>query len=395
MSPPRLVSHVSPSRTLPTWAEWGGRASWPWSVRLSEDVMLIDPERGVLAPLSDEEIHTLSPLLTGRCASALEGSVVRLTTAPHDTVEAAAADLGLLRATLATALEARHARHVLAAGMHPWSECPDPAVGHGHARAATEIWGILGRLDPTCSLRIDVAVPDPETALRSLNGLRVHLPLILALGADSPFWRGRFTGFASARTALRASLGHTGMPRRFRSYRDYVATMAALIDSGAIRGPSAIDWDARLRPDEGVVEVAIADAQPRVSDVSALAAFVQCLVRLHATGESDLGDTPIPEVLLENRLAAAKKGIRAEMIDVGGTFSQPATEELRIVGESCAAVGRELDCARQLAAIGRLAADPGHIRQRHIASREGLAGVVAYLSSVFVEPLAVEARIPA
>src|SRR4051812_10216537 len=280
--------------------------------------MIVDVERGVLTRLTAEDVSELSPLLATSAARGFDGSVIRLTTAAHESVAAATADLALLRSALADALAERHGVDALAAGLHPWSESAGPAVAHGHVQHADEMWRILGRLDPTCSLRIDVAVGDPETATRALNGLRVDLPLVLALSANSPFWRGRYTGFASARTPLRGTLSHTGMPRHFQSYADYVSSLAALIDSGAIRNPAAIDWDARLRPEDGVIEVAIADAQPRVSDVSALTALVQCLVRLHGMAEADVTEMPVPEVLWENRLAAAKKGMRADLIDAGG-----------------------------------------------------------------------------
>jgi gamma-glutamyl:cysteine ligase YbdK (ATP-grasp superfamily) len=49
---------------------------------------------------------------------------------------------------------------------------------------------------------VHVAVPDPDSALRAINRLRSHLPLLLALSANSPFWQGRETGLASARTPL-------------------------------------------------------------------------------------------------------------------------------------------------------------------------------------------------
>ena len=54
----------------------------------------------------------------------------------------------------------------------------------------------LARREPTFALHVHVAVPDAESAVRALRGLRVHVPLLLALAANSPFWQGRDTGLA-------------------------------------------------------------------------------------------------------------------------------------------------------------------------------------------------------
>ena len=47
-----------------------------------------------------------------------------------------------------------------------------------------------------------MGVPAPEDAIRLLNGLRRNMPVRLALSANSPFWQGRDSGFASARTVI-------------------------------------------------------------------------------------------------------------------------------------------------------------------------------------------------
>src|SRR5436190_24281743 len=120
------------AQLTPGWARWAGRADWPWSVRVSEDVMIVDPERGVLTRLSPEDVSELGPLLATSATRAFDGSVIRLTTAAHESVAAAIADLALLRSALADALEERHGVDALAAGLHPWSESAGPAVAHGH-----------------------------------------------------------------------------------------------------------------------------------------------------------------------------------------------------------------------------------------------------------------------
>jgi glutamate---cysteine ligase / carboxylate-amine ligase len=350
---------------------------------MSEDVMLIDRERRALASLSDSPGTGLGPAPANTSPADLSGCVLRLTTSWHRAVAGATAEARLLRAELITSLRGDHGLTAISAGTHPWSECP--AAGQPartRRRPPTEFAGILGRFDPLCGVRIAVAVPTGEAAVSALDGLRARLPLLLALSANSPFWRGRDTGLATTRTALRAVLPHTGPPRSFGSYTAYVEVVEALVHSQVIAGPSSIRWDACLRPDLGAVEVSVMDAQTRVGDMAGLMSLLQCLARLHAEGGA-AHPPVIPEILSENRSVAAREGIRAHLIDPARDRRQPASAELSLLVETCAPIARELACSRELVDALGTAADPGHARQRALAAANGLKGLVDALSNDF------------
>src|ERR1700692_5122154 len=101
----------------------------------------------------------------------------------------------------------------------------------------------LARREPTSALHVHVAVPDPETALRAINRLRSHLPLLLALSANSPFWQGRETGLASTRTPMFGAFPRVGLPRAFADYSDYVESIEELLRCGAFPAPTFL-WGA-------------------------------------------------------------------------------------------------------------------------------------------------------
>jgi glutamate---cysteine ligase / carboxylate-amine ligase len=371
-----------PLRVAPDWSQWTPNRSSPWSLQIAEDVMVVDPADGALAALPPEAANAFGPLLAPHAELQFAGTVVTLTTTLRNTVAEALAEASQLRSELARTLRSAHGHAAVAAGLHPWSEAPAaPTLAPPRSRPPTEVAGILGRSDPTCAATIAVTVPDGDAAVRALDGLRLELPLILALAANSPFWRGRYTGLASTRTALRASGCQGGLPRSFGSYTAYTAALDALIRSGAIASASAVGWDVRLRPERGAIEVLVMDSQSRISDLGSLAALVVCLTRRHA--ESDGGRAAIPELVLENRAAAIQKGMRAELIDPAGHFVQPAVDELGLVVEACAPVSRELGCARELAAVQRNVTDPGHSRQRSLAANVGMSGLVTELIHEF------------
>jgi glutamate---cysteine ligase / carboxylate-amine ligase len=240
---------------------------------------------------------------------------------------------------------------------------------------------LAGR-EPTLALHVHVGVPDGEAAVRALSSLRSHLPLLLALSANSPFWRGDDSGFASMRTPVFSMFPRVGIPRYFGTYASYVRLVGGMLRSGAVPEPGFLWWDARLRPRLGTVEVRIMDAQSRVADVAALAAVVQCLVRRQAdVRRPAVGE---PELLAENRFLAARDGMRAQFIDGLAGRRHSARAALGELLEELLPVAVTLGCASELAEAAALAANPGDARQRRFASHAGLAALPERLNLDFV-----------
>jgi carboxylate-amine ligase len=244
---------------------------------------------------------------------------------------------------------------------------------------------MLARREPTMAQHVHVAVPDADAAVRALDGLRGALPVLLALSANSPYWHGSDSGFASLRTPVFSMFPRVGIPRRFARYGEYVATVAAMLRSRAIPDPGFLWWDARLRPHLGTLEVRVPDAQSRLLDVAALAALVQCLVRRYAEGGRAYA--PPTELLAENRFLASRDGLEARLLDdrrpSGRRAARAALAELL---EYCAPQARELGCEAELADAGALAADPGYARQRRFAERRGPRALVARLADEYAHP---------
>ena len=106
------------------------------------------------------------------------------------------------------------------AGMHPTTVWQETRISGGERyQLLYASLRELARREPTFALHVHVAVPDPEDAVRAMNGLRAHLPLLLALSANSPFWQGRETGLASTRTPMFGAFPRVGLPRAFARLR--------------------------------------------------------------------------------------------------------------------------------------------------------------------------------
>jgi glutamate---cysteine ligase / carboxylate-amine ligase len=360
--------------------------------------MLLDGRDWSLAFRSDQVIGDLGPELRDRVTLETHAAVMEISTGVHGRVQDAVAELADLRSKLARALTREGVRPAVA-GTHPCAVWSDTVLSsHPRYRRIGESLRVLARREPTLALHVHVGVATPEHAIRIQNRLRAHLPLLLALSANSPFWQGRATGFASTRTTLFGAFPRSGVPRGFRGYRDWARAVEPLIRSGAIADPSFLWWDVRLQPRYGTVEVRIMDGQTRVEDVAALAALVQSLARLEferpRTPAEEL--TPV-ELIEENRFLAARDGMEALLIDVDSGERIPATEQLELVLGACRRHAELLGCARELAALRPLAAENGASRQLARARDGDLRQVTADLAGAYhpALPLRINPSYPA
>ena len=334
--------------------------------------MLLEPDRWSLAFRSDEVLAALPAELRDRVTLETHAAVMEIATGVHRRIGDAVTELVQLRERVARALPAQGLRAAVA-GTHPCAQAGDTVLSsHPRYRQIGDSMRVLARREPTLATHVHVGVSSSDRAIRLLNRLRAHLPLLLALSANSPFWQGRHTGFASTRTTLFDAFPRSGLPRGFRDYADWVETVERLLRSGAIPDPSFLWWDVRLQPRYGTVEVRIMDGQTTVEDVAAVAALVQTLASVELERRDDPGPEPRTlELIEENRFLAARDGMAALLIDARSGQRVPAIEQLERILGACRRHARWLRCERELAFVRRLARHNGALRQLAHASGDG------------------------
>ena len=364
------------------WATW--RPSEPYTVGIEEEVMLLDPVTWGLTQRGDEVLALAREGLAGRCAAETHEAALELRTGPHATVRDAIAELRELRSLLKRDL-ARLGMAAAACGTHPGPMTePTKVSPSSRYQVIYQTTRDLARREPTFALHVHVGVPDPQRAIRLLNQLRAHLPLLLGLSASSPLLRGRATGLASNRTILFQGFPRTGIPRRFDSYRDWVATVDLLVRSGAIPEPTFLWWDVRPQPRLGTVEVRIMDAQPRVESTAALVALVQALARLELEqGFASQKLVSAQEVLAENRFIAARDATAAELIDPVNASLVPLPQLLDAILAAARPHAVALDAVQELDEVRMLVLDPEPRRQERLAASGGVPVLVADLAARF------------
>jgi glutamate---cysteine ligase / carboxylate-amine ligase len=368
----------------PGWAVWRGSTQSAFTIGIEEELMLLDERDWSLAYCSEEVLAKLPDELRERVSLETHAAVIELTTRPHERVDRAIWELAGLRRRLSAAL-AELGLRAAGAGTHPSAVWNDSVVTpQPRYQAIEESTRVLARREPTLAMHVHVGIPDPNDAIRALNRMRVHLPLLLALSANSPFWQGRPTGLAATRPSLFGAFPRSGLPRRFRDYRDWADSIESLMTAEAIPDSSYLWWDLRPQPRLGTLEVRIMDAQTSVEDVGALAALVQALVRMEVY-DAPAGPwrTNSEELIEENRFLAARDGMDAMLIDPSSGGRIPAVGALEQLLAACRPHAWLLDCERELDSTRALAAENGAAMQLRLACDGDLDQLAASLAERF------------
>lgn len=338
----------------------------PFSLGVEEELFLVDSVSGEQVNSSAAVIERLGPH-AGKVERELHACQVELITDVCRTVGEAVGTLaGLRQAVVATGAG------LLGAGTHP-------LAAEGEAEITDKeryerIRELLGDAvaTPVSGLHVHVGMPDARTAVAAFNGLRRHLPLLQALGANSPFRHGRDTGLASAREVTMRGWPRSGVPRALRDYDDFCATAALLTRAADVPDYTWFWWKLRPHPRLGTVEIRALDTQSSLDDLAGLVALVHCLARQAAEAGDDDGTDLPGELLDEGVFRAARFGVAARLPDADGTL-RPVAQLLDELLGQLAPVARELDCADQLDSLRSLLERGGGAgRQRAVHAIGGM-----------------------
>jgi glutamate---cysteine ligase / carboxylate-amine ligase len=317
------------------------------------------------ADLQHELLEVQVEVATGICPDLAEAE--RQLTALREAVAKAAATSGCRLAAVAAAPLVDDAEET------PVVDAPRYQALREQAPALVEEQLING-------MHVHVGIPDRTDALKVLAGIRPWLPVLLALSANSPVWRGRDSGFASFRSVHFARWPVEGAPPVFASVDEYDARAEALLATGAIRDRGQLYWHVRLSHHEPTVETRVADVQLDAATATALAGLVRGLAATALAAPAVPVAEQVPaEVLRAATWTAARRGLDDGLVDPRSGTGAPAAVVVRglleHVADALDGLGeRELVEAR----VERLlAGGTGAARQRRALREGGLPAVMA------------------
>lgn len=356
------------------------------TVGVEEELLLVDPRTGrpvacasaALAATDpappDPEDHAFRGVLTGE----IQEEQLEIATAPHTDLSALETDLRGWRTCAQAAARAVGAA-VAALGTSPLAVRPTLA-GTPRYRRIGERFGMTAREDLVCGCHVHVGVASPQEGVAALDRLRPWLPVVLAMSANSPFWQGEDSGYASFRSQVWLRWPSAGPTEVFGTAEEYRRAVDRMLASGVVLDEKMVYLDARLSCRYPTVEVRAADVCLRVEDAVLLAAVCRGLV--DAAVHAWTSGTPAPAVPgAELRLArwqAARDGVDGRLLDPGTLRPRAAQDVVAALVEHVRPVLAAPDLALvEARAEEVLRRGPGARRQRAVRDRTGdLAEVV-------------------
>jgi glutamate---cysteine ligase / carboxylate-amine ligase len=286
-----------------------------YTVGIEEELMILDGTSYALVNAIEKLVEEAAD---GEIKPELLESVLEISTNPAGDLRKAGAQLRALRRQVRDTA-GRHGLAIGSAGTHPFSKWEDQRVTAApRYRDLVDQLRFVARQELIFGLHVHVGVDDPDKAIHISNGMRVHVPILLALSANSPFWRGDATGLASTRMPIFRAFPRVGIPPFYAGWADFERRVEFMIEAGVMEDYTWLWHDVRPHPNFGTVEVRAMDAQTHVEHTLGLAALIQAMVRElseHYDAGKRLADFPY-EMLDENKWLAARHGLAGELVDL-------------------------------------------------------------------------------
>ena len=242
-------------------------------------------------------------------------------------------------------------------------------------RAMEQRAGFLIHSQITFATHVHLGMRDGNEAVVLMHRLKPYLPLLIALSASSPFWRGHDTGCVSYRHRILGASRSYGVPPSFKDWAAFSRFFDTMRHAQVFESVNDIHWDIRPRPQFGSLEVRAMDAQPTVSEAMALAAFVRALVAfLREHPEHPHLPQPLPWwIEKENHYQASLQGMNAPYIYDEAGHARHLAEVWQHVATAIEPTAAALGETAYLAQLRRTVTDGlSYVRQRRVLAETGL-----------------------
>ena len=299
---------------------------------VEEEFLIVDASTGELRSKAQRLLPGAKEALGDDVTAELNLSQIETGTPVCSGLAEVRAELIRLRRDVAAAAEDIGCR-VLTAGTHPTAHWQDQQINptKDRYRVLEEEFQLTARKQLVCGTHVHVGIPDADLAIQVLNRMRLWLSPLLALSANSPFWMGVDSGYASYRTQVWSQWPLSGMPEPLGSRADYDDLIEQLVAAGALRDATFIYWDVRPSARYDTLEFRIADACLTVDEsvmVAGLARGLACT----AAAEVVAGDPLRPvrgELVEAAKWRASRFGLDDALVDIEAGRSRPAAEVVR------------------------------------------------------------------
>ena len=302
-----------------------------FTIGIEEEYQIIDPQSRELCGRSQQiigHIRNNSELEKDVIQPELYCSQVEIATVVCHSLSQARQELTRCRQAVINAADAS-GKAIAAAGTHPFSDWREQEITpkQRYQNLEAEFRQIVREL-VIFGNHVHIGLSDQAIALQVINRVRIWLPVLLALSANSPFWLGQTTDYASYRTQMWARLPITGQPQIFSDYQEYQTVIKNLISVGVIQDPTNVYWDIRLSEKFPTIEFRVTDICMTVEEAVTIAGLVRALV--WQGYQEVINDAPLDPIRSElseaSQWCAARYGLTGNLVDVIDKVQLPAKD---------------------------------------------------------------------
>jgi carboxylate-amine ligase len=355
------------------------------TVGVEEELLIVEPTTGQPLPLGSalvggvEPAHPGGSFHPGGLQHELQEQQLEIDTLPCVTLPALARDLRQWRTAADEAARKAGAR-VAALATSPLPVVPT-TVPKARYQTMAERFALLEREQLTSGCHVHVSVESDDEGIAVIDRIRVWLPVLTALSANSPYWQGKDTGYASYRSMVWARWPSSGPIEVQGSVAAYRRLVDDLLRSESVLDHGMIYFDARLSATYPTVEVRVCDVCLHLEDAVVVAGLVRALVDT-AADDWRAGRPPpdVPAGVLRGAAwHASRWGLAAQLVHPRDGMPRPAAAVVAdLVAHVSPALEDNGDAAFVVKGVDRLLArGSGADRQRRASlGADDLSGVV-------------------
>lgn len=217
--------------------------------------------------------------------------------------------------SLAAAAAATAGARVAALATSPFPVVPQ-LVRHGRYLDMARAFGLTANEQLTCGCHVHVEVDSPEEGVAVLDRIGGWLPVLLALSANSPFWQGQDTAYASFRYQAWGRWPNSGPTNPFGTADVYHQTVRQMVATGTLVDTGMVYFDARLSEHYPTLEIRIADVCLQADDAVLIAGLSRALVETEALRWRAGADAPRQrtELLRLASWRASRSGVADDLL---------------------------------------------------------------------------------
>jgi carboxylate-amine ligase len=359
-------------------------APQPRTVGIEEELLLVDPRSGRLGGVADELTDDADDDSDDEQWPSVEHEFKRqqieTATRPSTSIDELLTEVVAARRSVVE----RAAEH----GVSPVALGTYPGVGRSRVtdderyQRMLRTFGIVGSTSLACGMHVHVSVSSRDEGVGVLDRIRCWLPVLLAMTANSPYYQGEDTGYASYRSLAWSMWPTAGPTDAFGDLAAYEREIESLVTAGAALDDGMIYFDARLSAQYPTVEIRVMDICPTADDAVLMAALSRALVETAALewASGAAASTVSRGALRAATWRAARYGLSDQLVHPGtGRLADAAEVVAALVDHVGSALAQTGDGTAVAAGLARLQeTGNGAARQRAVfADRQSWADVVA------------------